>query len=77
MLAIFVASAAGDSRFREVHDLKCVGLILDAAFDPEVKPLLMSARVRVHLHEQVVRVFVQRVPLRLQQIARFKNRIEQ
>jgi hypothetical protein len=65
MLTIFVSAASGDAWLCEIHDLKGVGFILNATLGSKIKPLLMAARVRVHLHEQVVCVFVQGVPLRL------------
>jgi hypothetical protein len=76
MLTIFVSAASGDAWLCEIHDLKGVSFILNATLGSKIKPLLMAARVRVHLHEQVVCVFVQGVPLRLQQIARFEERIK-
>ena len=77
MFAIFVSAATSHTWLCEVHDLKGIGLILNSTFNSKIKPLLMSARIRVDLHEQVIRVFVEGVPLSLQQIARFKQRIKQ
>ena len=51
VLSIFVASATSDSRFCKVHNLKSVRFILDTALGSEVKPLLMSSRVCINLHE--------------------------
>ena len=73
MLTIFVSAAAGHTRLCEVHDLKGIGLILNSAFNSKIKPLLMPTRIRVDLHEQVVRVFVEGVPLGLQQIPRLEK----
>jgi len=73
VLAIFVAAAASDARFCEVHYLKGVGFVFDAAFHSKVKPLLMTSSVRINLHEQVVRVFAETIPFRMEEISGFKK----
>ena len=77
VLAVLVATPAGDTWLREVHDLKGVLLSLDAALGSEVEPLLVASRIRIHLHEQVVGVLAQRVPLGLQEVAGLKDRVKE
>ena len=77
MLAVLVAAPAGDAWLREVHDLKGVLLSLDAALGSEVEPLLVASRIRIHLHEQVVGVLAQGIPLGLQEVTGLKDRVNE
>ena len=77
MLTILIAATPGNPRLRKVHYLKRIRLVLDATSDPKVKPLLMASGVCVHLHKKIIRILREAIPLRLEQISRFKNRIKE
>ena len=77
MLTILIAATPGNPRLRKVHYLKRIRLVLDATSDPKVKPLLMASSVCVHLHKKIIRILREAIPLRLEQISRFKNRIKE
>lgn len=42
------------SRFREIHDLKCVFSISFSVSNSEVKPLLMTTSISINLHIQLI-----------------------
>lgn len=77
VLPVLVAAPARHARLREVHDLNGVGLALDASLRAEVEPLLVPARVRIDLHEEVVGVRFEGVALCLEQIARLEHGIKE
>ena len=72
MLAELVAAAAGHAWLGEIHYVECVFFALLAALGSEMEPLLMSTRICIHLHEQVVSVWCRCILLCLQQVSRLK-----
>jgi hypothetical protein len=63
-----------DTRFSEVLYVKLVLSSLPCVSDSEIKPLLMTLSIRVHLHVHVV--FFRGYPICLQQVARLSHAIK-
>lgn len=51
MLSQLVASTARNTWLSKVHDIKRIFGAFLSSFGSEMEPLLMSARIRIHLHE--------------------------